>query len=83
MQTVRVRVNASGRFVIPAEVRREMGIKGGDQLVLEVKDQVMQVMTLRHRVEQAQALVQRYIPAGGASLSEELIAERREEAKRE
>jgi AbrB family looped-hinge helix DNA binding protein len=82
MQTVRVRLNESGRVLIPAEVRRELGMKAGDQLVLEVKDREVRLTTLRERIARVQAEVRRYIPAG-VSLSEELIAERREEAKRE
>jgi len=82
MQVVRVKVNENGRMVIPAEFRKELGIKAGDQLVLEVKDRELRLTTLRERIAQSQALVRRYIPKGPA-LSEELIAERREEAKRE
>jgi AbrB family looped-hinge helix DNA binding protein len=82
MQTVRVKVNENGRIVIPAEFRKELGIEAGDQLVLEVKNRELRLMTLRERISQAQALVRRYIPAG-RSLSKELIAERRAEAKRE
>jgi AbrB family looped-hinge helix DNA binding protein len=82
MRTVRVRMNESGRVLIPAEIRRELGMKGGDQLVLEVKDREVRLTTLRERIARVQAEVRRYSPAG-VSLSEELIAERREEAKRE
>jgi AbrB family looped-hinge helix DNA binding protein len=82
MLTARVKVNENGRIVIPAEFRKELGIEAGDQLVLEVKNRELRLMTLRERISQAQALVSRYIPAG-RSLSKELIAERRVEAKRE
>jgi AbrB family looped-hinge helix DNA binding protein len=82
MQTARVKVNENGRIVIPAEFRKELGIEAGDQLVLEVKNRELRLMTLHERISQAQALVRRYIPAG-RSLSKELIAERRAEAKRE
>jgi AbrB family looped-hinge helix DNA binding protein len=82
MQIARVKMNENGRVVIPAEFRKELGIQAGDHLILELENRELRLTTLRERIAQAQAMVRNYIPAG-RSLSEELIAERREEAKRE
>ncbi len=76
-----VRVGPQGRLVIPASIRRSMGIVPGDillarekdgQLVFERPDQVLE------RLKKTFANV----PAD-VSLADELIAERREEARRE
>jgi AbrB family looped-hinge helix DNA binding protein len=82
MQTARVKMNENGRVVIPVEFRKELGMKPGDQLVLELKGRELRLMTFRERIARVQALVAEHIPAG-RSLSKELIAERREEARRE
>ncbi|CAN5641313.1 hypothetical protein BH10ACI4_BH10ACI4_27210 [soil metagenome] len=82
MQIARVKVNENGRMVIPAEFRKELGIEAGDQLVLEVRDSELRIMTLKERVLRVQNEMKKHFPPG-TRLSDELIAERREAAKRE
>lgn len=78
----RARVNENGRVVIPASFRKTLGIEVGDELVLRIEDNELRISTLQRRVEKAQRLVRRHIKEG-TSLVKELIAERREAAKRE
>jgi AbrB family looped-hinge helix DNA binding protein len=78
----RLRVNENGRVVIPASFRKALGINAGDELVLRIEDDELRITTLKRRVERAQRRVRRYIKPG-RSLADELIAERREAAKRE
>jgi AbrB family looped-hinge helix DNA binding protein len=78
----RVRVNENGRVVIPASFRKTLGIRAGDEVVLEMKDDELRISTVKSRVERAQRRVRRYMKSG-RSLADELIAERREAAKRE
>jgi AbrB family looped-hinge helix DNA binding protein len=77
----RVNVGPQGRVVIPARLRRILAIDQGDTLVarvengrivLEKREQVL--ARLRRRFEK--------VP-GEVSLANELISERREEARRE
>ncbi|MBT9331091.1 AbrB/MazE/SpoVT family DNA-binding domain-containing protein [Paracidobacterium acidisoli] len=82
MQETRLRVNENGRVVIPAEYRRAMGIKKGDEVILSMDKHELHITTLRQRVAKAQERMARYIKPGRL-LSEELIAERREAAKHE
>ncbi len=77
----KVAVGPQGRLVIPADLRRELGIAPGDVLLALVEDQ-------RLVLEKREAVLQRlrrrfaHIPPG-VSLVDELIAERRAESRRE
>ncbi len=76
------RVNENGRVVIPASYRKALGIKAGDQVILRMEDEELRITTMKRRIERAQRLVRKYVKPG-TSLVDELIAERREAAKRE
>jgi len=81
-QEARLRVSENGRMVIPIAFRRAVGINAGDEVILRVEDDELRITTLKKRLERAQRLVRKYIKPG-ISLSDELIAERRREARRE
>ena len=76
------RVTDGGRIVIPAAFRRALGLKVGDEVIVQLEDDAVRVLTLRQAVERAQAIVRRRIPQE-RSLARELIADRRTEADRE
>ena len=78
----RMRVNENGRVVIPASFRKALGIHAGDEIVLRIEDDELRITTMKRRVERAQRRVRQYVKPG-RSLADELIAERREAAKRE
>lgn len=78
----RTRINQNGRVVIPASFRKALGINVGDEVVVRIEDDELRISTLKRRIERAQRLVRRYVKPG-TSLADELIAERREAAKRE
>ena len=78
----RLRINENGRVVIPAAFRRALGINAGDEVVLRMEDDELRITTLKRRLERAQRLVRKHVKPG-TSLVDELIAERREEAKNE
>jgi AbrB family looped-hinge helix DNA binding protein len=77
-----MKMSDGGRVVVPAEIRRALGLKEGDVVLWELKDGEARLTTRRERLRRAQALVRKYVPAD-VSLSDELIAERRAEAERE
>jgi AbrB family looped-hinge helix DNA binding protein len=81
-QETRMRVNENGRIVIPAPYRKVLGINVGDEVVLRIKNDELRISSLKGRIERAQRLVRRHVKPG-VSLADELIAERREAAKRE
>ena len=78
----RARINESGRVVIPASFRKALGIRAGDEVVLRIEDDELRITTLKRRIERAQRLVRKFVKPG-VSLADELIAERREAARRE
>ncbi|MBZ5615545.1 MAG: AbrB/MazE/SpoVT family DNA-binding domain-containing protein [Acidobacteriia bacterium] len=78
----RMRVNENGRVVIPASYRKMLGIKAGDEVILRMEDDELRITTVKRRLERAQRRIRQYVKPG-VSLADELIAERREAAKRE
>ena len=81
-QEARARINESGRVVIPASFRKALGINAGDEVVLRLEDDELRITTIKHRIAEAQRLVRKYLKPG-TSLVDELLAERREEARKE
>jgi AbrB family looped-hinge helix DNA binding protein len=82
METISVKVEKSGRILIPAAIRRRFDIKEGTQVILRVDEDGIQVRTREQALARIRKRLRRYIPEGRL-LSEELIQERRAEALRE
>lgn len=78
----RTQIGEKGRLVIPAAMRKELGIKPGDTVELRVEAHEVRISTRRARIKRAQDRVRQFVPEG-VLLSEELSAERREAAKHE
>jgi AbrB family looped-hinge helix DNA binding protein len=76
------KINQNGRIVIPAAIRREMGLKAGDTVLMEMEDGVLRMETHLARIRRIQQEFAQYRKPGVLA-SDELIAERREEARRE
>jgi AbrB family looped-hinge helix DNA binding protein len=79
---IRLRLSENGRIVIPAEVRRTLGVEAGDELILEQEQNSFRLTTRRQRIQEAQRFLRRFVKPG-VSVVDELIAERREAAKHE
>lgn len=72
-----------GRVVLPARIRKKLGLHPGDRLVLIVDDSgEMRLVSLRQQVQKCMGMFKNLAPPG-TLVSEELIAERRREAERE
>ncbi len=82
IENVITRINDNGRIVIPAGIRQRMGIKPGDTLFLTLDGDVLKVEPHLARIRRIQESLRHLIPADRL-LSDELIADRREEARRE
>lgn len=59
-----------------------LGVNLGDEIVLRMEDEELRITTQKQRILRAQRLVSRHVDAS-RSLSDELIAQRRESAKDE
>lgn len=79
---ISAKINANGRIVIPAEMRKRMGVAPGDTVMLTEEDGVLRVQSHRSMIRQIQEEF-RPFRKPGVSMVDELIAERREEARRE
>ncbi len=75
-------VKPDGSLPLPLEVVELLEATPGHRVFVEVKDDRLTVMSAKAALEEARAIVRKYIPAG-VSLSDELIADRRAEAARE
>ena len=78
----KVKVNENGRVVIPASFRKALGIEAGDEVILRFEDDELRMTTMERRIRAAQRRVRKYVKPG-VSLVDELIADRRREAKDE
>ena len=71
-----------GRLVLPSELRKRLDLHPGDRLLVTVDDEGgFRVVSGREVARRAFGLYRDLAP--GRSLADELIAERREEARRE
>lgn len=70
-----------GRIILPVEIRRAMKLEKGDSVILEFEQDELRVRSLQSVIKRIQA---KYRDGrDGKLMSEELIEERRREAKRE
>lgn len=76
-----VHLDSQGRLIISAALRRSLGFTSGEHLIARIEDGLLvlkNVRTIKQRLKNRFA----WLPPT-TSLAEELIAERREAAKRE
>ncbi|HWG47971.1 MAG TPA: AbrB/MazE/SpoVT family DNA-binding domain-containing protein [Gemmataceae bacterium] len=76
---IRGKVSGPGRVVLPAELRKELGIEDGQDVVFSRTEYGIQITTLDQAIRQAQELVRRYVPEG-VSLVDELHEARRKDS---
>jgi AbrB family looped-hinge helix DNA binding protein len=75
-------MNTQGRVVIPAAIRKEMGLEGTVDLIFRYEDGTLTVETIEDAVAYVQSVVAQYIVSDG-SLVDDLLADRRAEAAAE
>jgi AbrB family looped-hinge helix DNA binding protein len=80
--TISIKISKGGRVVIPAEIRRELGLRVGDAVTLSVIDNEIRIISRAEALRRAQELVRKRVPTG-RSLVAELHEERRREAANE
>lgn len=81
-EQVRMKVSENGRVVIPATMRKALGINIGDEVILSVEDDELRITTQQARIERARRRARCYVKPG-TSVVDEFLKERREEAKHE
>jgi AbrB family looped-hinge helix DNA binding protein len=80
----RLKIDSAGRIVIPAEMRAAMMVKPGDTVTAEVVNGEFRIVSPEVALKHVQASARKWkAKHPGVDLVEELIADRREEARRE
>jgi antitoxin PrlF len=82
MNVQRGKIVSGGRLLVPAEFRRALGLSDGDTVVMEMAGDELHVRPIRSALRRIQQDLRKYKPPVG-SVADELIAERRAEAKRD
>ena len=70
-------------MILPAELRRKLGVEKGDRVILQTEGDRVELTTARALRRRARAIVREAVGEGQGSMVDALIAERREEARRE
>ena len=78
----RVKIDSSGRIVLPAQLREKLGVDLGDSVLVVDDDGEVRIETSQDALKEAQAYFAELVPRE-VSLADELIAERRREAASE
>ncbi len=78
--TQRVTIGPQGRLVIPAAMRRQLGLEPGSVVLLRLEGGALRLERQDAALDRLRA---RYAKANGPSVVDELLAERREEAHRD
>ena len=82
MLQAKTKLNANGRVVIPAALRRALDLRPGDELIMRVEDGELRLSTRRQALARARRMIRHYIPSD-EDLTQSLIDDRRKDAQRE
>lgn len=77
-----IKVDQVGRVVIPVELRKQLGIQTGDEVILEADERGIHIYTRLQALREAQDYFCSLAPAD-LIMSDELIRQRREEVERD
>ena len=78
--TAAAMVDPTGRLVIPSKIRSELGIEGGGEVIMTLRDGQLQIYSKVSARKAARQAVQDLV-AEGESLADELSSERQAEAQ--
>jgi bifunctional DNA-binding transcriptional regulator/antitoxin component of YhaV-PrlF toxin-antitoxin module len=82
MEAFTVKLDGSGRILLPAKIRKQLKLQQGSTLVGQVKKDQLLLQTRMQALREVQAYFSQF-RRKGKLLSEELIEDRRREARRE
>jgi AbrB family looped-hinge helix DNA binding protein len=81
IMSVTVKIDSAGRVMIPAPLRKQLKLGEGSLLQIEAREGAIVLVSREEAIRRAQELFMNKCPE--RNLSEELLADRRAEAKRE
>ena len=76
-QTIDISVASNGRMVLPASVRKAMGLHGDSKVILTVEDDQVRLSPIGHGVSRAQALYREH--AKHARTTDDFLEDRKAE----
>jgi AbrB family looped-hinge helix DNA binding protein len=82
MEQFTVKVDGSGRILLPAKVRKQMNLRKDSELIVRLEKQQLVLNTRAEALRRAQEFFSKLRPAG-VLWSDEIIKDRRREARRE
>lgn len=77
-QTIDINVASNGRMVLPASVRKAMGLHGDGKVILTVENDEVRLSPIGHGVSRAQALYREH--AKQARTTDDFLDDRKAEA---
>ena len=77
-KTIDVNVASNGRMVLPAAVRKAMGLQGDTKVILTLEDDQVRLSPIGHGVSRAQALYREH--AKHARSTDDFLEDRKAEA---
>jgi AbrB family looped-hinge helix DNA binding protein len=77
-QSIDIKVASNGRMVLPASVRRAMGLHGDSKIILTVEDDQVRLSPIGHGISRAQALYREH--AKHARTTDDFLEDRKAEA---
>src|SRR5688500_4581829 len=80
--SVKTKMTEGGRIVIPVKMRRALGLKAGTTVTVTLKNGSHEITTRDEALRRIDELMKPHLTPG-RSVVDELIAERRQEAKNE
>ena len=83
MEQFLVKVDGSGRILLPAKLRKQMNLRKDSTLIASLKKQQLVLKTRADVIREVQEFFSKYRPKDGKLLSDEIIEDRRREARRE
>ncbi len=82
MEQFTVKVDGSGRILLPSKVRKQMNLHKDSELIVRLEKQQLVLNTRDEALRRAQEFFSKLRPAG-VLWSDEIIKDRRREARRE
>ncbi len=77
-QTIDIRVAGNGRMILPASVRKAMGLHGDAKVILTIEDDQVRLSPIGHGVSRAQALYRKN--AKQVRTTDDFLSDRKVEA---
>lgn len=81
-ESVITKINDNGRIVVPVDIRKSMGLKAGDAVVMTLENGVLRIESHEAKIRKIQEDFRKFAKPGILA-SDELIADRREEARQD